>query len=424
MTRPARIKSELAKNFGDQMLPEEPWAGHLPEGVELIAAVAPQTEDQVAALVKICGGGAVRVVPVGGSQQTLGLWPADDVRPVVVLSTAKLNRYLGYSHEDMAIGVQCGVTLAELDELTATFDQHLPIDAPNAEASTVGGLVATNTSGPRGMLHGTIADYVLGAAMVLPDGSQVHSGAKSAKNVAGYDLHKLLVGSYGSLGVITQLQFKLKPIPDDFRIAQVVAQNVSEAEYHVGRLARSQARPAMMALLNSLAADQLGQALGPDQVLMCVGHEGTSQAVSWQMDELQVMMADKARVLDTDQSLDFYRRLVEWPARPFDFSFEAIVLGRRAEALLEYCTKQDIAVLAHAGMGVVLGGGMGAVSGEQAHTIRSHAGPASSVKFIRLPGDTEVRRWNPDAPARPWMRAVKEAFDPKRVFPWPGFLGA
>src|SRR5438270_5640914 len=115
----------------------------------------------------------------------------------------------------MTVTVQAAMTLARLQGLLAAENQRLPVDVPQADRTTLGGALAANASGPRRYGFGTLRDYVIGISMVNDEGHEVKAGGRVVKNVAGYDLMKLYVGSLGTLGIITQVTLKLKPRPEE-----------------------------------------------------------------------------------------------------------------------------------------------------------------------------------------------------------------
>src|SRR5687767_1191119 len=125
-----------------------------------------------------------------------------------------MREVLEYTPEDMTVSVEAGITLAQLQARLAEHNQWLPIDPPGANTLTIGALLAANKSGPRRFGYGTIREHLLGIKVVLADGRVIKAGGKVVKNVAGYDLCKLFVGSQGTLGVIAEATFKVLPRPE------------------------------------------------------------------------------------------------------------------------------------------------------------------------------------------------------------------
>lgn len=419
----SRLLSGIARAVGDAVLSGPELQAHLVDGIRPELLITPQSEEQLGEVVRLCRDGEFIIFPAGAEHQVLEVRRPADPRPVIVVSMRGLNRCISYSREDLTMTVQSGMLLAAIDELVSPAGQHLPIDPPYAQSATIGGAAACNADGPRSLRYGGIGDLVLGGAMVLADGEIIKSGGQTVKNVAGYDLHKLFLGSFGSLGVITRLALKLRPIPEDFRIADLLLDSAAEAEYVAGHVVRGPTRPCLLTFFNSVAARDLGHSLAERQILLRIGYEDSSAAVDWQVDQLQAAYPNGVATWDSEGSLSQYRGIAEWPTQSCDFSFEAVTLGIQSEPLVEYCTDHHIAIMAHAGRGVALGRGQGALTPQAAASIRSLTGPGGSVKFMKLPAGSNVPRWSSTDPAQRWMRAVKEQFDPKRIFSWPSFLG-
>jgi len=182
----------------------------LVEDLPLKATETPDSQAALAALVADAYQSRRPVYPIGGGTSLdYGLAAT---RPGLGLSLAGLTRVVDYPQRDMTITVEAGMTLARLAEVLAEGRQWLPIDAPQPERATLGGAIATAASGPRRYGFGTLRDYVIGITAVDGRGEIFKGGGRVVKNVAGYDFCKLLTGSLGTLGVITQVTFKLKPL--------------------------------------------------------------------------------------------------------------------------------------------------------------------------------------------------------------------
>src|ERR687883_1494657 len=130
-----------------------------------------------------------------------------------IIETTGLNRVVEYEPADLTVTVEAGMRFAELQQRLAEEGQFLALDPPAAEGATIGGVIATNASGPLRFAYGTARDLVIGTRVANPDGTLTRAGGRVVKNVAGYDLTKLYIGSLGTLGVIVELSFKLAPIP-------------------------------------------------------------------------------------------------------------------------------------------------------------------------------------------------------------------
>ena len=165
---------------------------------------------------------------------------------------ARLNAVIDYPARDMTITVQAGITVAELQRLLAAENQRLPVDVPLADRATLGGALAANVSGPRRYGFGTLRDYVIGISTVNDEGQEVKAGGRVVKNVAGYDLCKLHVGALGTLGVITQVTLKVRPLPEAQALVTLGCDG-DRSGSAARPTARSRTRPGCLDVLNAAA---------------------------------------------------------------------------------------------------------------------------------------------------------------------------
>jgi glycolate oxidase FAD binding subunit len=172
----------------------------------------PQTAQEAAQLLRGCAADGVAVRITGAGTK---LWGSPGAECGVELGTGALDAIVEHNRGDLTAVVQPGVSLRELGETFAAADQMLALDPPlgDGDAATIGGLVATGDSGPLRHRYGAARDLVLGITVALPDGSVARAGGKVIKNVAGYDLAKLFSGSFGTLGLITEVAVRLHPRP-------------------------------------------------------------------------------------------------------------------------------------------------------------------------------------------------------------------
>lgn len=208
--------SALAALAGVELIDQRPAAGGrgFPvDGFTPAAVVRPRTAEAVSAVLRLATERGLRVVPRGGGTMLdLGDSPAG---VDLLLDLSALNRVLEHRPRDLTVTVEAGITFAELQRVLAAQGQIVALDPPLPEQATVGGAIAANATGPRRYRYGTARDLVIGATAVLADGSPIKSGGRVVKNVAGYDMNKLLTGSLGTLAVITSLTFRLFPEPPE-----------------------------------------------------------------------------------------------------------------------------------------------------------------------------------------------------------------
>lgn len=176
-----------------------------------------------------------------------------------VISTAALNRIRRYEPRDLTISVEAGVPYAEVRRTLAAHGQALPLDPPFAGKGSIGGVLAANLSGPRRLLYGTARDMVIGMEAATLDGKLVQSGGMVVKSVAGLDVAKLMIGSFGTLAAIAVANFKVVPAPRGSRTFILAYGSVEEAARGRDALRRTALRPAAMDLLNPAAAARLGR---------------------------------------------------------------------------------------------------------------------------------------------------------------------
>jgi len=155
------------------------------------------------------------VIPRGGGTK-LG-WGNPPSRADIILSTARLNSVIEHAWADLTVTVEAGCTVQTLQETLAHHGQRLALDPLWPEKATVGGILATNDSGALRLCFGALRDLIIGVTIALPDGTLASSGGKVVKNVAGYDLPKLVTGALGTLGIITRAVFRLHPLPRNTR---------------------------------------------------------------------------------------------------------------------------------------------------------------------------------------------------------------
>ena len=196
---------------------------------------------------------------------------------------------IDYPARDMTITVQAGITVARLRQILAPEKQALPIDVPQADRATLGGILATNTSGSRRLGYGTLRDYLLGFTAINDEGQEFKAGGRVVKNVAGYDLCKLMIGSFGTLGIITQATLKLKPLPEE-QAGMVLGCEIENLDKILERLHSSRTRPVCVDLLSRAACSALFQQAeleAPTSAwIVLVGFEGKGETVHWQVQQL------------------------------------------------------------------------------------------------------------------------------------------
>jgi glycolate oxidase FAD binding subunit len=191
--------------------------------------VQPSTAREVAAAMKRASDERLSMVIRGAGTKID--WGRPAARIDVMLDMRRLNRVLAHAHGDLTATVEAGATLREVNDALSRLGQGLPLDPPFADEATIGGILATNDSGPLRHRYGAPRDLILGVQLATTDGVLSKAGGQVVKNVAGYDLSKLVAGSFGSLAAIISATFKLSPIPEASKTMRVaVADDASLAQ--------------------------------------------------------------------------------------------------------------------------------------------------------------------------------------------------
>src|SRR2546428_1103969 len=200
-------------------------------GVQPKLVVEPGTERELAEILRLSNEAGLAVIPRGGGTK-LG-WGNSPARAGLILSTARLTEVIEHAWADLTVSVGAGCTVQRLQEAIAENGQRLALDPLWPEKATVGGVLSTNDSGALRLRFGALRDLIIGVSIALPDGTLASSGGKVVKNVAGYDLPKLVTGALGTLGVITRAVFRLHPLPRNTVSLSIPTPHVDETQRFV-----------------------------------------------------------------------------------------------------------------------------------------------------------------------------------------------
>jgi glycolate oxidase FAD binding subunit len=203
--------------------PSDAVCGVLPQLV-----LEPTTERQLAEVLRVANDAGLAVTPRGGG--TKMTWGSAPSRADLILSTARLNKIVEHVWADLTVTVEAGCTVQALQDALARHNQRLALDALWPERATIGGILSTNDSGALRLRFGSLRDLIIGVTVALPNGTLASSGGKVVKNVAGYDLPKLLTGALGTLGVITRAVFRLHPFPRYAKTLSIARGNLDAAQ--------------------------------------------------------------------------------------------------------------------------------------------------------------------------------------------------
>ena len=391
----------------------------------------PATQTELSRWMAENASGAARpVFPAGGRTAIHYGRPARD--PGIALCTTSLAKVIDYPARDMTITVEAGMRVDELARLLAAERQRLPIDVPQAHRATLGGAAAANASGSRRFGLGTIRDYLIGVTAVDASGRMFKAGGRVVKNVAGYDLCKMLVGSLGTLAVMTQLTLKLRPLPETSVLLWATFDRLGTTDEVLDRLSRSSARPVSLDVLEPRAAAAVAAEavleLPSHRPVLCVGVEGTSRETVWQLETLRGEIAPSGPheivpIAGTDAT-QLWFALAEFQVPSDDpLTFKANLLPSRTVEFVHEAERMGCAVQAHAGSGIVVGHLSDSVTSANAAraalaVLRGLARKSTGNLVVvhcddGWKGDLEL--FGDPEPAWPLMRKLKRQLDPQNL---------
>jgi glycolate dehydrogenase FAD-binding subunit len=325
----------------------------------------------------------------------------------VTLSTAAMQRVLQYEPRDLTISVEAGISYGALSRLLAENHQMLPLDPPFSEMATIGGIVATNGSGPRRRLYGTARDLVIGMQFATLEGKLVQSGGMVVKNVAGLDMAKLMIGSFGTLAAIAVVNFKLLPRPPAERTFLLSCAAVEQAFAARDAVLKSPLNPAAIDVLNGAATetDQPGYVLA-------IQATGSAAAIGRYERELPAM---GAHPLAPEEEAGFWRAV-----RSFTPSY--LDAHARGAVVRVSCTLKGLRPVVESAPGPVIARAASGVcyayfeqSGEAgrwaAAMAREH--PATVIECAPEDEKEQLNLWPAPGTDLEMMQRIKRMFDPQ-----------
>ncbi len=333
--------------------------------------VFPETIDQVSRIVAYASQERLAIMPRGsGTKMGMG---GVSKKMDIVLSTSRLHRVTDCDTDNLTLSVESGMTLNEVQKRLAGEGKgyFLPLDPPFTETATLGGIVATNSSGPRRYLYGTARDVMIGAKAVFPNGDIVISGGKTVKNVSGYDMCKLLIGSFGTLGILCEMTFKLLPLPEKEATLLIPFTSLDKADGFAHEIIQSQLLPASIEMLNAMAVRKMRFPVtlpSAGNYLVAIGLEGVTESIERQISE----MTDRGKkhgaletaTLDSEKHHDFWISIRDFSQglmedNPNIISLRSnVLISRLGEVFKSYEniareSDTDCALVCHSGNGIL-----------------------------------------------------------------------
>ena len=382
------------------------------DGLRPKLVARPGSADEVAACLKLCAEAGLAVVPAGNMT-----W-LDSGNPLrradVVLSLARMRRVIDYSPPDLTATVEAGLTLREFNTLASESRQWLPLDPPGLTSATLGAIAACNSSGALRLGFGTPRDYVIGLKLAHADGTQSKSGGRVVKNVAGYDMNKLYVGSYGTLAIITELTLKLRPLPEQNATILITAKYRGPLFQFARRILESELQPASVVLARGLVPSV--------DDAMLIQFIDNKAAVEYQLDWIKRAIDEnlQATELRDKDSERVWRSLDDLDQRTIGVRLSVPLMSVPEQLEKALLANFECVASADVGTGII----RLAFDGEkrevidQVRSLRANIASSGGTLFVEK-APPEIRReadaWGDAGATASLMRSIKEKFDPQSI---------
>src|SRR5579863_213743 len=380
--------------------------------------VEPENTEEIAEIVRRCERDRIALAPVGAMRTQSFI-----SRVPVGVSLTSMNRLVAYEPTDMTVVAEAGVTLGSFNQMAAQRGQRLPADPPAPELTTLGSLIAGAKAGPLRLSEGTIRDLLIGIRFVGHGGRMVHAGGRVVKNVAGYDLMKLLTGSFGTLGIITEAACKTRPIPPDYHLA-VAGFPTLDAAFEA---AQKSERAAALFHCEVLSRERAGEFSEDGKFALLAGFGGIRPEVEHQRPALLTTLGPATRICEGAEADAAYRSLRDREPEPGAIAAQIAVPPAELAQCLEACGSE---FRAHALNGVAqLWSAAEDFERERGFVAKWRAiahGARGHLRLIAAPANLRRELAIFDAPPPPalaLMRRLKAAFDPHNVFNPNCFVG-
>lgn len=479
MAEPTQILDELAGVAGPDRLKTDPavTTHYAVDGVVPKAVVFPKDTRMMAAVVQCAYRNRLAMVPWGsGTKMAMGFPPK---RLDLVVCTARMNHMLDVDTANLTITVEAGVKFRDVQARLATEEDRcylpledlkteageficsdrshsgcfLPLDPPFSERATLGGIVAANTTGPRRLLYGLPRDLLLGVRFVTPKGEIIGAGGKTVKNVSGYDISKLMIGSLGSLGILCEMTLRLLPLPEKMETLLFSFDTFSDAGAFAGTILGTKLLPAAVEVSNNTVIENMAFRgsldFSPAAYLVMVALEAFEEAVARMRKELIAMArhfkAKGQAFLQEDEHRRFWLTLGELQGTAFQRFPRLVALQLNYplsawKTLFEYADKTlsqarlNYTLLCHAGNGLTLINLLPTPQGIDEFSLSEAVGAllaecrkaGGNLVVQRAPSDIkkDLPVWGESGPDLPLMKRIKAEIDPLNLINPGRFVGA
>ncbi|UOR13086.1 FAD-binding oxidoreductase [Halobacillus amylolyticus] len=407
-----------------------------------LSAVTPRSEKEIAEILKLAHeeGKKASIISGGTKRGYGGLIEEYDY----LLSLANYKGIVEHTVGDMTVTVKPGTTIRELQSYLKEHNQMVSIDPNWPNDSTIGGVIAANESGPKRLKYGSARDLVIGLRVVYPDGSIIRTGGKVVKNVAGYDMNKLFIGSMGTLGVISEITLKLRPTPkyESLVVLSMQEDKLEELRSFAVEIQDSMIEPASLELLNPALSNKLLNRSGYN---LLISFEDVENSVHFQEDWVEGHKPNGAKtdLLTGDDAREFWKEFSSLaPNGLQDQDVEEYL-----EAVLKIASKNlhvldiieetqriqgkyHVEIEAHGGVGhgishLILKGSQSSVTSAISHMqdfTKLKSGYAT-IKHLPLKLRSELNVWGETPSYYFLLQGIKAKVDPNNTLNYKRFIG-
>jgi glycolate oxidase FAD binding subunit len=376
--------------------------------VGLRDALTPRTPEELAELVASAAARKRTISLNGASTKHLMAGPIEPADTAI--STAGMMRVLQYEPRDLTISVESGMRYAVLNSLLAQNRQMIPLDPPFSDTATIGGVLAANTSGPRRRFYGTPRDLVIGMKFATLEGKLVQSGGMVVKNVAGLDMGKLLIGSFGTLAAIAVVNFKLLPRPAASASFLLPFDTLGDALVTRDKILKGVMAPAASDLLNPPAAGQLGY----KGYVLALQMVGNTAAVERARREL---LAPGVAFLENADESRFWRQVQDYTPHFLGKFVQGAVVRASCtlSQLKELMASLETAGIARAGSGVCYGYFTRTDAAARWLSFAARRGWKAVIEYAPDEQRAELDLWPAPGNDFDMMKRIKNLFDPNHL---------
>jgi glycolate oxidase FAD binding subunit len=393
-------------------------------GTKIDCTVYPNTQEELAAVIAWAGQNRCAVLPCGSGSKLDwgGLVKLDPANPpgaggIAAASTARLNRLVEHAVGDLTVTAEAGMKFADLQLLLAAAGQFLPIDPAYPQQATLGGIVATADAGSLRHRYRGVRDLLLGMTFVRSDGKIAVAGGRVVKNVAGYDLMKLFTGAYGTLGVISQVTFRVYPLPESSGTV-VLTGEVNALSQTAQILLSSALTPSAIDLLSPHLVAKLGLGKGTGLIVRFQSIAPSVKQQSARLLEVGEKLGLQGTSCCENEDRQLWQRL---PETMWDSGTNSAIICkigiRPSEAVtaINELPVQD--ALIHAGSGVGVLRFESATADRLLQVRRGCEAKGGFLTVLAAPADIKQQLdvWGYNGSAIDLMRRIKQQFDPENL---------